>query len=168
MCKPHGFPSLSTSLYNKFLQRNVRSYQSHLMNKSSNPEEQSPDYSLHPHSFKIRRERKKIPSPNTTLGEVSTCPEFQPLQGLSETHGRLLPAPSAQSSLGLSKAENRLSWSGLSQVVLLAWEMGAEKIIVNVLLEGHNTGEMEWSKEYGFQGWPCVQIPALHLLGREP
>lgn len=79
-------------------------YQSHLMNKSPTPEEPSPDGGPNPPVSKLRE--KKIPSLNTTLGEVSTCPEFQPPSGtIGSTQ---TSAASTQSSLGLSKAGNTL------------------------------------------------------------
>lgn len=81
-------------------------YQSHLMNKSPNPEKPSPDYSPNPPVSKLGE--KKIPSLNTTLGKFPLALSFNPLQGLSEAHSPALPAPSTQSSLGLSKAGNTL------------------------------------------------------------
>lgn len=60
-----------------------------------------------------------------------------------------------------------MGWSGLSKVVLLAWETGAEKRMIDGPFESHRA--LTWSpqegwgiesKEGGFGGWPWVQITA--------
>lgn len=102
-------------------------HQSHLMNTPPTPEEPSPDYSPSPPISKWRE--KKIPSLNTTLGEVSTCPEFQPPSGpVGSTQTRAAGTQHAE-QFGLVQGwkHTLVSRSSLSKVVLLVWEMGVRK-----------------------------------------
>lgn len=96
------------------------------------------------------------------LGEVSTCPAFQP--PLGTVGSARLSAASTQHTeqFGLVRGwkETLMGWSGLSKVVLLAWETGAKKRTKDRQFESHSglTGRRQegggsWSKEYGLRGW---------------
>lgn len=117
--------------------RNVRT----MMNKSSSLEEPSPDCNPDlSDCFKTGRERKKIPSVNTTLGEVSTCPEFQPPSGTVGSTRQSTASTQRTERFGLVQGwkQTLMSWSCLSRVVLLACEMGAKKRMIDVQFESHS------------------------------
>lgn len=89
------------------------------------------------------------------LGEVSTCPAFQPPSGTVGS-ARLSPASTQHTEqFGLVRGwkETLMGWSGLSKVVLLAWETQAKKRTKDTQFESHSglrqEGGGSWSKEYG-------------------
>lgn len=111
-----------------------------MMNKLSSLEEPSPDCSPDlSDCFKTARE-KKIPSLNTTSGEVSTCPEFQPPSGTVRSTPLSTASTQRTERFGLVQGwkQTLMSWSCLSRVVLLACEMGAKKRMTDAQFESHS------------------------------